>query len=36
MFHPHYAAKLLNDFFAIQVRSGCDCAGFKYFFYYYS
>ena len=25
--HPHYGAKLLNDYFAIQVRSGCSCAG---------
>jgi len=25
--HPHYGAKLMNDFFGIQVRSGCSCAG---------
>lgn len=25
--HPHYGAKLLNDYFGIQVRSGCSCAG---------
>jgi len=27
LLHPHFVAKLLNDFFGIQVRSGCSCAG---------
>ncbi|EGR31066.1 hypothetical protein IMG5_117910 [Ichthyophthirius multifiliis] len=27
LFHPNYVARLLNDIFGIQVRSGCSCAG---------
>lgn len=25
--HPHYIAKLMNDVYGIQLRSGCSCAG---------
>ncbi|KAL4488017.1 hypothetical protein ABPG72_009355 [Tetrahymena utriculariae] len=27
LFHPNFVARILNDVFGIQVRSGCSCAG---------
>ena len=27
LFHANFVARLLNDIFGIQVRSGCSCAG---------
>lgn len=27
LFHPNFVARVLNDVFGIQVRSGCSCAG---------